>query len=843
MTIPLRVLIVEDREDDALLLLRELAHGGYAPTHERVDTGQAMAAALAEPWDIILSDYTMPHFSAPTALELLKRCGHDIPFIIVSGNIGEEAVVEAMHSGASDCVMKDRLVRLNVVVERELREAGQRRKRKQAEQALCASEALLNEAQRIARLGSWELDLVQNDLKWSDEVYRIFELDPAQFDPSYETFLDTIHPDDRDFVNRTYTESVQTRIPYDIVHRLRMKDGRVKYVHERCETFYDGQGRPLSSLGTVQDVTERKQAEEALFQEKERAQVTLQSIGDAVITTDAEARVDYMNPVAEQLTGWSVAEARGQPLARVFNAIHELTREPVECLAALVLREQRSAALDCDAALIRRDGVEFSIEDSAAPIRDRQGAITGVVLVFHDVSQARVMANQIVYQARHDPLTGLLNRREFELCLKQALESAREDGKQHAVCYIDLDQFKVVNDTCGHMAGDELLKQLAGRLQERVRGNDILARLGGDEFGVLLHGCPLDKAWEIADDLCAMARKFRFAWEGKTFDVGASIGLVPIHGESASLAEVLSAADSACYVAKSEGRNRVHVYQADDRALARHRSEMQWVSQIRQALEEDRFCLYYQVMQPLNNTATAGNHIEVLLRMKAHDGQLVLPMAFIGAAERYNLMTTLDRWVIRATFDFLSRQSGSGNGNDYPLVTCAINLSGQSLCEDAFLDFAIEQLQRADIQPTQICFEITETAAVTHLSRAMRFISTLKGMGCRFALDDFGSGLSSFGYLKNLPVDYLKIDGTFVRDMADNVIDRAMVEAINNIGHVMHIQTIAEWVEDDAVLALAQQMGIDFAQGYAIAKPQPLWGLLQSPPAAAREGENSSVIR
>jgi len=828
-------LVVEDIEDDALLLLRELARGGYATTHTRVDTEQAMVAALAEPWDIILSDYTMPHFSAPAALDVLNQSGYDIPFVVISGNVGEEAAVEAMRAGARDYIMKDRLGRLNVVVERELHEAGLRRRRQQIEEQLVRMGRILDQSPAeifLIEPHSWRIlqsnRTAQHHLGYdAEELARmtVFDIKPDLTPEYLEALVQPLFSAERE------------QVSFEARHRRR--NGSTYPVEVRLQ-FSHSEVTPVL-VAVVQDITERKQAEETLFQEKERAQVTLQSIGDAVITTDAEARVDYMNPVAEQLTGWVAAEAKGLPLMHVFHAVDEDARESPECPATRVLREQRIAGLASNTVLIRRDGVEFSIEDSTAPIRDRRGEVIGAVLVFHDVSQARVMANQLAYHARHDPLTGLFNRREFEVSVKRALESAREDGKQHAVCYIDLDQFKVVNDTCGHMAGDEMLKQLAGRLQERVRGNDILARLGGDEFGVLLHGCPLDKAQEIADDLCAMVRKFRFAWEGKTFDVGASIGLVPVHGESASLAEVLSAADSACYVAKGEGRNRVHVYQADDRALARHRGEMQWVSQIRQALEEDRFCLYYQTMQPLNNAATAGNHIEVLLRMKAYDGQLVLPMAFIGAAERYNLMTTLDRWVIRATFDFLSRQSGSGNG--YPLVTCAINLSGQSLCEDTFLDFVVEQLQRADIQPTQICFEITETAAVTHLARAMRFISTLKGMGCRFALDDFGSGLSSFGYLKNLPVDYLKIDGAFVKDMVDDVIDRAMVEAINNIGHVMRMRTIAEWVESDAALVLAQQMGIDFAQGYAISMPRPLWGLLQAPPDAAREGENSIVIR
>jgi len=819
MATPLRVLIVEDMEDDALLLLHELTRGGYAPTHTRVETEQAMAAALAaEPWDIVLSDYTMPLFSAPAALKLLHQCGYDIPFVVVSGNIGEEAAVEAMRAGASDYIMKDKLTRLNVVVARELGEAEQRRKRRLVEEQLVRMGRILDQSPAeifLIEPHTWRIrqsnQTAQHHLGYAAETLARMTVLDIKPDLTSEHLAALVQP---------LLSAEREQITFEARHRR--KDGSTYPVELRLQ-FSHSETTPVLIV-VAQDITERKQAEETLFQEKERAQVTLQSIGDGVITTDAQARVDYMNPVAEQLTGWSLAEAKGQPLLNVFHAVHEGTRDVQECPATMALREQCIAGLASNTMLIRRDGEEFSIEDSTAPIRDRQGAVIGAVVVFHDVSHARVMANQLAYQARHDPLTGLFNRTEFEVSVRQALERAREDRKQHAVCYIDLDQFKVVNDTCGHMAGDELLKQLASRMQERVRSNDILARLGGDEFGVLLDSCPLDKAWEIADDLRATAKKFRFAWQGKTFDVGVSIGLVPLNGESVSLAEVLSAADSACYVAKDEGRNRVHVYQADDRALARHRGEMQWVIHIRQALEEDRLCLYYQTMQPLDSKAATERHIEVLLRMRAPDGQLVLPMAFIPAAERFNLMTTLDRWVIRATFDFLSHQLRNSSGPC--LMTCAINLSGQSLCEDAFLDFVVAQLQRVDIQPAQICFEITETSAVTHLSRAMRFISTLKGIGCRFALDDFGSGLSSFGYLKNLPVDYLKIDGAFVKDMVDDVIDRAMVEAINNIGHVMRMQTIAEWVEGEAALALAREIGVDFAQGYAISTPQPLQDLL-----------------
>jgi diguanylate cyclase (GGDEF)-like protein/PAS domain S-box-containing protein len=812
----LRVLIAEDTESNAALIVHELERGGYRLEYERVRTAAALKSALSKPWDILLSDFSMPSFTAPDALRILQESGLDLPFVIVSSTVGEERAVEAMRAGASDYVLKANMARLIAVVERELREAEERRKRRQAEQALRASEVRLKEAQRLARLGGWELDLLKNDLKWSDEIYRIFELEPTQFGASYEAFLDMIHPDDRDLVNRAYTESVQNRIPYDIVHRLRMKDGRVKYVHERCETFYDEQGRPLRSHGTVQDITERKQTEEVLFQERERAQVTLQSIGDAVISTDAEGLVTYLNPIAEEITGWDSAEAQGRQLMQVFNALHETTRQPVECPATVCLREQRSVALSQHTVLVRRDGVEFAIEDSAAPIRDRSGNIIGAVLVFHDVSHARVLANRIAYQARHDSLTGLINRREFEACLNQALESAATDGRHHAMCYIDLDQFKIVNDSCGHIAGDQLLKELAGTLHSLVRENDVLARLGGDEFGVLLEGCPLDKAFSIAEALRDAIGKFRFAWGDRLFEIGASIGLVAITSDSGSLTDVLSAADSACYVAKDHGRNRVHVYRANDTALLQRRGEMRWIGRIHKALEEDNFCPYYQTMLPLNPGAASGAHYELLLRMKDPEGGLTLPSAFIPAAERYSLMPTLDRWVIRRALAWLSRH---GSGND--LATCAINLSGQSLCDDRFLSFVVDELSQAGVRPSQLCFEITETAAIANLSRAMRFISTLKGMGCRFALDDFGSGLSSFTYLKNLPVDYLKIDGAFIKDMMNDPIDHAMVESINQIGHVMRIQTIAERVESETILLELKKIGVDYAQGYAISAPQP----------------------
>ena len=569
-------------------------------------------------------------------------------------------------------------------------------------------------------------------------------------------------------------------------------------------------------LALKQNSAERDQAEAALHAEKERALVTLQSIGDAVITTDIEGRIEFLNPVAEALTGWSNSEARGIPLPQVFNIISELTRLPVENPVEKALRHNIIVGLANHTLLIRRDGKEFNIEDSAAPIRARDGHILGVVLVFHDVSDKHKLTHQLSYQARHDALTGLLNRSEFERQLEELLGSATNLHKQHALLYLDLDQFKVVNDTCGHGAGDELLRQLTAQIQSKIREADTFARLGGDEFGVLLENCPLDQALRVANSLLDEVRSFRFVWLDKTFTIGVSIGLVAINETSGNSANVLAAADTACYAAKDNGRNRVQVYSPEDSEMAKRHGEMHWVAHIAKAFEEDRFQLHYQPIVPTQGTSPdKEQHFEILLRMLDGDGTLVPPGFFIPAAERYNMMAEIDRWVLRNAINWLIANA------ERPVI-CAINLSGQSVNDDRFLSFLMDQIKGTEVPPHKICFEITETAAISNLSKASSFIKTIKSLGCSFSLDDFGSGMSSFSYLKNLPIDYLKIDGGFVRDMLNDPIDCAMVESINNIGHVLGIKTIAEFVEDQAILEKLRAIGVDYAQGYGIAKPRPL---------------------
>lgn len=434
-----------------------------------------------------------------------------------------------------------------------------------------------------------------------------------------------------------------------------------------------------------------------------------------------------------------------------------------------------------------------------------------------EISDRQRIQHQLSWQAAHDPLTGLANRRQFEQSLEEALIEAKAVNYKHILCYLDLDQFKIVNDTCGHAAGDELLRQVTALLQSKIRKSDVLARLGGDEFGVLLYHCSLELGRRVADKLLESIQAFRFVWHEKMFAIGASIGLVAIDATSESGVSVLSRADTAMYAAKDGGRNRVHVYEAGDHDLVQRCGDMQWVSRIVKALEENRFCLYRQAIAPIQPDNLATHHYELLLRMQDEKGQLVLPMAFIPAAERYNLMSQIDRWVIQTLFCVLQQVNSDAQS------VYTVNLSAASLNDDQFLDFLQQQFLQHQILPSTICFEITETSTIANLKKAAHFIHQLKKIGCHFALDDFGSGMSSLAYLKNLPVDYLKIDGHFIKNIVSDRVSAAMIEAINHIGHVMGLQTIAEFVENEEILEKVKRLGVDYAQGYGIGKPHPFY--------------------
>ncbi len=669
--------------------------------------------------------------------------------------------------------------------------------------------------EQTAHDGVWDFNIANNSMYFSPRWRQMLGYDETDLTETFD-WRSLVHSEDVVRVQSAIRDHVAGKTAlFESEHRMRHRSGEWRWMSARAKASLDQHGRLLRLVGVEHDITEQRLYEEALFREKESAQITLQSIGDGVVTTDANSVIDYINPIAEQLTGWRLEDAMGKSIEDVFRVFHEETCEPLENPLTLAVRRIRAIKSVRPTLLIRRDGNELYVESTAAPIRDGNGKTAGGVLVFHDVSESRELNRRLSYHASHDLLTGLVNRREFETRLERALKGAKMRESAYALCYLDIDQFKIVNDSCGHSAGDALLGQVGALLKSKVRWRDTLSRLGGDEFGVLLEGCSLDEAMRMAEGLREAVSSFRFTWEERVFRLGASIGVVPITAENEDVASIISAADSACAAAKEQGRNRVHSFAENDLELMRRRREMQWAARINAALEDGRFELYRMTIQPLQKLDD-GAHYELLLRMRDENGKIISPDNFISAAERYNIMPAIDRWVIENAFRWLVSEADERER----LSMCAINLSGQSLGDDKFLPFVIEQFQKSGIEAGKICFEITETAAVASFSQANRFIQALKELGCKFSLDDFGTGLSSFGYLKHFPVDYLKIDGSFVREMLHDPIDREMVRSINEIGHLTGKQTIAEFAENEEIIQMLKSIGVDFAQGYGVAQPQ-----------------------
>ena len=549
-----------------------------------------------------------------------------------------------------------------------------------------------------------------------------------------------------------------------------------------------------------------------------RSQLALDSLGEGLLTTDAHGLIDYLNPSAESLTGMRREDALGQAFGATIGFVDETDRRPLPDPVQQCLGSGSRVNLGRRSLLIARaTGNELGVEATASPIRGPGGEIAGVAVMLHDVSELRGLTQQMSYQASHDALTGLVNRREFERRLGEALEIARAGRQSHVMCYLDLDRFKAVNDTSGHLAGDNMLREVAALIREAVRDSDTVSRLGGDEFGVLLVGCPLDKARQIADDVLRAIGEYRFVWKDRIFSVGVSIGLVELTGESNSLEEIMSAADSACYVAKKQSDSHVHVYSSHDEAVARSRGEIHWLHRLQAALRDGFFELYIQPIEPTRPGAVGGPAMEVFVRL--HDeGQAIAPAEFFPAAERYRLMSMIDRWVLASALAALS----AGAIRLPPGRSLSINISGQTLADPSFLEFVVEELDRSGVQPAQICFEVAETSVIGNLEQARRFIDVLHGMGCRFALDDFGTDLGGFANLKQLPMDYLKIDGSFMRDLGRDTVNQAMVSAVVGMARTLNFRLIAEQIEDVAALEAARAMGIDFVQGHAIGRPRPL---------------------
>lgn len=600
------------------------------------------------------------------------------------------------------------------------------------------------------------------------------------------------------------------------------KHGKLIYVSVNLSPILNLHLEVIGISTIARDITAHKKSEIAFALEHERLKVTMDSIGDAVITTNDKGMVEYLNPIAEKLTGWSSSEAKGLPLNKVFNIINESTRKPSPNPVDICLMENRIVGLANHTILISRDGNEYGIEDSASPIRNSEGKTFGVVLVFHDVTMQRQMANEMTYRATHDGLTGLINRGEFEHRLERLLMHSTSGNVQHALMVIDLDQFKVVNDTCGHAAGDKLLKEVTQIITNCIRTTDTLARIGGDEFAIILEKCDAEPAMRIAQLVCKHVDEYRFKVEEKRFRIGTSIGLVIIDNHWSSLEALIQAADSACYAAKEGGRNRVHLYYDADFALESRRGEIQWASRIEQAIEDNQFVLFCQRILPLRENG--GLHGEVLVRLKDSSGNLVAPGAFLPAAERFHMASRIDKWVVNQVFSWLK-----DNQNEISHIdSISINLSGQSIGDESFHDYVLMLISLTPIDFSKVCFEITETATITNINLATRFIQTMKSHQIKFSLDDFGSGVSSFGYLKSLDVDYLKIDGQFIKDINDDPVDLATVRCILEVAKVTGKSTIAEWVETVEVENILRRLGVDYTQGYLRHKPEPIDQMLIS---------------
>ena len=552
-----------------------------------------------------------------------------------------------------------------------------------------------------------------------------------------------------------------------------------------------------------------------LMVEKERLRVMIESIGDAVMVTDAAGLIEFINPRAEELTGFSAADAKGRRLSEVLPLFNEQSGVPVTNPLELALQRNAVIELDSHTVIRRLDGTTIAISDTAAPIRASDGSVQGGVLVFQDESERRSLMQRLAWQAEHDHLTGLWNRRTMENKLSAALQSVQHEARRFIFCYIDLDRFKLVNDTCGHRAGDTLLQRLAAIMARRAEGENLyLARLGGDEFGLLFVDATLPEALDHIQGLRDEISRFRFEWDDKVFRLEVSFGVTELHSGMTDIGEILAQADTACYHAKSLGGSMIQVYEKTHPALQKINDEMQWVGEITKAFEAHRFVLYRQQKVSLSPDNTT-QHYEILLRLRAEDGAIISPGEFLPAAERYGLAPSFDRWVIRNTFAYLDTHPQDE-------ASYALNLSGRSLGDPATAEFILDEISQYHFDPARISFEVTETAAIDSLDACERLILTLQSRGIQFALDDFGKGQSSFGYLKRLPVAYIKIDGDFVRGMNHNRENLAIVKAMHTLGHELGKQIIAEQVETEAELTCLKNMGVDFVQGYLLHRPAPL---------------------
>lgn len=866
---PIRVLLVEDDEIDRMACRRALAnHPDYVFDIVETETGlEGVRQAQAMHPDLVLLDYHLPDLSG---LEFLARLQEEsgempVPVMMLTGADNVDVAVEAMRRGARDYLVKDRgrnyLELLPAAIERVLREQRLQGEKRAAEVKF---RTLVEQIPAITYMAA--LDVPGRLLYISPQVQHL-GFPPEQWLAAPNGLSEAVHPDDRATMRAAYADCYASGEPLHCEYRLVTGSGETRWLLDEARIVRDAHNAPLFLQGVLIDITEDRQreeelrrhrqhleemvaertaqlerqadllkstntkllkeiderslAEQALRTSEARFRLLLESAGEGIYGLDTEGRCIFINDAALEMLGYAHDELIGQPTHPRIHHSHDdgTAYDETDCLIYDAFRHGH-ARRGMIEPLWRKDGGMMIAEYSSYPLREGD-EIRGAVLVFRDVTESQALANQLAWQASHDALTGLVNRQEFERRLAHAVGSVHREGSVHALCYLDLDQFKVVNDTCGHAAGDELLRQISALIEGRMRQRDTLARLGGDEFGILLEHCPADQALGLALELRDAVRDFRFNWQGRCFTLGVSIGIAPLTATTDSGAAAMSAADAACYIAKEQGRNRAHLYRAEDADLIEHHSNLLWVSRLTQALDEDRFSLYCQTIVPLCTDKAARPYHEVLLRLREPDGRLVEPMTFLPTAERYNLMPALDRWVLREVVRGIAAAQRTAG----PPPLLAVNLSERSLVDDRLPADLHALLTGHGVPGDRLCLEIPEAAVSANMSQMNRKIAEFRQLGCSISLARFGGGMASFTDLKTVQVDFIKIDGRLIRSLAEDQMNRVVVEAINRIAHVMAIQTVAECTETDAVVTILKEIGIDHAQGYALAEPVPIAGL------------------
>ena len=683
-------------------------------------------------------------------------------------------------------------------------------------------------ATESGRIGVWDWSVDRGTLDWTAQMYALFDLPDGPERVDGDLWADRVHLQDRDRLERVVRDALVGGEGLNAEFRIVHADGSVHYLCIAARVTRDAGGKALRMLGVCWDVTPLRSLGDKLAEQHQLLRVTLQSIGDAVITTDATGRVTWLNPAAERMTGWSSVEATGCPSAQVFLTIDEKTRQAAADSVAACLRLGTKVSQAEHTVLIARAGGEFSVESSVAPIRSERGEVFGAVLVFRDVSEQRRLSEDLSYRATHDALTGLVNRTELETRLERALERVGADRREHALMVIDLDQFKLVNDACGHSAGDELLRRVASLMADVMRSSDTLARTGGDEFAAILEDCRGGQAQKVAQAICDRLDNFRFVHDGRRFRIGASIGLVPLDERWKCATVAMQAADVACYAAKEAGRNRVHVWFDTDGSLRERERETRWATRLEQALDDGHFVLHAQRIGAVSERCD-GVHAEVLIRLQESDGRLIRPGVFLPVAERFHLMTRIDRWVLHRVIEHLVTLVDPA-----VVMTLCVNVSGQSIGDREFHRDAIDALTRAGEEVCRrLCLEITETAAIGNMPDAIAFAEQVRDLGVRVALDDFGAGASSFGYLRSLPADVMKIDGRYIQGMIDDALDDAAVRCFVDVARLTGVKTVAEYVDRSEVLERVEAIGMDYVQGFLLHEPEPIENVIRPTESAS----------